>query len=229
MSAFKGFPAGKVSLTPIPGPFFHELLPGMDHLGELKVILYAFWRLDHMEGAFRYLRRLDFSTDSSFMAGLGDASGSAEAALDEALQRAVGRGVLLQARIKLANNEDCYYFLNSPKGRAAVQAIERGSWQGVESEQLPVELIVEPPNIYRLYEENFGPLTPMIADALRDAEDTYPILWIEEAIRIAVENNKRSLRYVLAILNRWQTQGRDERKDRPDSEKDRSRYAEWEG
>ena len=86
----------------------------------------------------------------------------------------------------------------------------------------------ESANIYRLYEENIGPLTPLIADTLRDAEENYSAEWIEEAIRLAVENNARSWRYVEAILRRWQDEGKDERKDRRDTEKVRRKYAEWE-
>ena len=76
---FHGFPEGKVRLTPIPAPFFSELLPEIDHLGELKVTLYAFWRLDRMEGAFRYLRQADFAGDERFMQGLGATPAEAEA------------------------------------------------------------------------------------------------------------------------------------------------------
>ena len=61
-------------------------------------------------------------------------------------------------------------------------------------------LDVERPNIFRLYEENIGPLTPLIAEMLRDAEKTYPADWIEEAFKIAVENNVRRWRYIEAIL-----------------------------
>jgi hypothetical protein len=56
MKSFSGFPEGKVQFTSIPDQFFHSLLPLIDHLGELKTTLYAFWYLDHMEGVFRYLR-----------------------------------------------------------------------------------------------------------------------------------------------------------------------------
>ncbi len=94
--------------------------------------------------------------------------------------------------------------------------------------QLPVEVREDVPNIFRLYEDHIGPLTPMIADELRDAEETYPPEWIEDAIRMAVENNARSWRYVNAILVRWQEEGRDERTNRRDTEKDRRRYADWE-
>ena len=36
---FAGFPSGKMHLTRIPAQFFSELLPQIDHLGELKVTL----------------------------------------------------------------------------------------------------------------------------------------------------------------------------------------------
>jgi DnaD/phage-associated family protein len=225
---FAGFPEGKVRFTSIPDLFFSQLLPDIDHLGELKVTLYTFWRLDHMEGTFRYLRRENFLEDSDFMAGLAEDSGEAEADLDEALERCVQRGTFLKASLELDESSQDFYFLNTPKGRAAVKAIKQGEWRHSGDPASPLELIAEQPNIYNLYEENIGPLTPMIAETLKDAEDTYPDQWIEEAVRIAVENNARSWSYVEAILKRWQEGGRDERKDRRDTEKDRRSYVEGE-
>jgi DnaD/phage-associated family protein len=225
---FKGFSAGKVRFTRLPGPFFRELLPAIDHLGELKVTLYAFWRLDRMEGVFRWFRRGDLIEDSVFMQGLGPDPSSAEAALDDALRRCERRGTFLRASLPLEEGEEDVYFINSPKGRAAIQAIARGEWRPELDQALPLELVKDRPNIYRLYEEHIGPLTPMIAEALREAEDAYPESWVEEAIRIAVENNVRRWSYVEAILSRWQEGGRDERKDRRDTEKDRRRYIEGE-
>lgn len=64
-------------------------------------------------------------------------------------------------------------------------------------------------SIFQIYESNIGPLTPMIADALEDAEKIYPHDWIVESIALAVENNKRNWRYCEAILKRWQESGKD--------------------
>lgn len=228
MKPFKGFAEGKLRLTPVPGPFFTELLPEIDHLGELKVSIYAFWRLDRMEGAFRYLRRADFMEDEAFMQGLHADPTQAGQALEEALQRCVQRSTLLEATITLDEEPESLYFLNSPKGRAAAQAIARGDWRLSGDPSAPLDLSLDQPNIFQLYEQHIGPLTPMIADTLREAERTYPADWIEEAIRLAVENNVRRWRYVDAILRRWQEEGRDDRKDGRDTEKDRRRYAEWE-
>ena len=227
-TSFDGFPEGKVRLTPVPGAFFTELLPQIDHLDELKLSLYVFWRLDHLEGAFRYLRRADLLEDPALLSGLGEDRRGAEAALDEALARCTARGTLLQVELPLEEGPERFYFLNSPKGRAAVEAIAHGEWRPSGDPRQPLELSQDQPNIFRLYEEHIGPLTPMIAESLRDAEAHYPAGWIEEAIRLAVENNVRRWNYAQAILERWQQEGRDERKDRRDAEKDRRKYVEGE-
>jgi DNA replication protein len=223
---FPGFPEGKLRTTPVPNPFFSELLPSIDHLGEFKVTLYAFWALAQKEGRFRYLSRDQFASDELFMRGMVGSGVDAGEALDEALERAVARGTLLQVSLESAQGSDAYYFLNSAKGRAAVKAVEEGDWLPSGDAQAPLDLSIERPNIFRLYEQNIGALTPMIADVLREAEETYPLNWIEDAMRIAVENNVRKWRYVEAILEDWQTKGRHETEHPRDSEKDRRRYIE---
>jgi acyl-CoA thioester hydrolase len=64
------------------------------------------------------------------------------------------------------------------------------------------------PNAFTLYERNMGMLTPLIADELRQAEENYPAEWIEEAFREAVSSNKRSWKYVRAVLERWRVEGK---------------------
>ena len=104
-----------------------------------------------------------------------------------------------------------WYFLNTAKGRQSVAAIRQGKLadlQGIVPEE--ARLHVERPNIFVLYEQNFGLMTSMIADQLRDLERSYPPDWITEAMEIALLNNKRHLNYIRAILGRWETEGKDE-------------------
>lgn len=225
MPAFAGFPSGKVRFTRIPGPFFIELLPQIDDLVELKVTLYALWQLDRMEGELRYLQAEDFSEDEVFMQGLGE---GAQQSLEQGLSKAVERGTLLGADVELEGAARRLYFLNSAKGREAVEAISKGDWQPSGEERYPIELSQERPNIFALYEQHIGPLTPMIAETLQEAEDQYPAAWIEEALRIAVENNVRKWAYIEAILKDWQKGGRDERRPQGHTEKDRRKYVEGE-
>ena len=207
MNKFKGFTDSE-TFSQLPDSFFHQLLKQIDDAAELKVTLYLLWRVQHMEGPFRALSRMDFN--------IKDLGLSAEA-ITHGLEKAVQRGSLL----KVQNETTIYFLLNSPRGRAAVQAIEKGQWSPRSGTSFAP---VERPNIFRLYEDNMGPLTPLIADALKDAEEMYSPEWVAEAIELAVKNNKRSWKYCEAILKRWKEEGRGEKQDRRDAEKDRDKY-----
>jgi DnaD/phage-associated family protein len=204
-------------MTPIPEAFYTDLLTAIDDLSELKLILLAFHILSRREASVRYLRREDFLAHP----GWGEKS---PADLDTALNAAVQRGTLLEARVELDQGAESLYFLNTPRGRAAAQGVRAGDWTPGTAAGEPVALAPERPSIFQLYEENLGALTPMIAESLREAEETYPASWIEDAVRIAVDNNVRKWSYVRAVLEGWRTRGRDDRENRGDSEKARRRY-----
>ena len=218
MKGFSGFPAGKLRLTPIPNLFFSELLPVIDDLAELKITTYAFWCLTQKEGSVRYLRLSDFQNDPVFIQGLHNDPETADKLLQEALERALARGSFLQVKIEGTNGEVALYFLNTEKGRAAVEGISQGKWRPSSYEDEAITLLVERPNAFVLYEQNIGTLTPLIADELRDAEQTYPANWIEEAIQLAVTNNVRKWRYILSILERWRQEGKHDGINQRDSE-----------
>ncbi|MCB9419578.1 MAG: DnaD domain protein [Ardenticatenaceae bacterium] len=220
MKGFSGFPAGKLRLTQVPNLFFSDLLPNIDNLAELKVTLYAFWALTQREGQVRYLRLADFLNDGEFVKGMGPTMDLATDALLDGVERAVARGTFLHINIESADGKMDLYFLNTEKGRAAVEGITKGEWRPNPDEDEPITLLVERPNIFILYEQNIGPLTPLIADELRDAEQTYPLRWVEEAIQLAVENNARNWRYILAILERWRQEGKKDGIGRRDTQKE---------
>jgi DNA replication protein len=225
---FKGFQDSKDAMIRIPGVFFDQLLPFMDNLAELKLVLYFFWRIERSEGDFRYLDKNSLLQDDKFLMGLDTDPDSQRSTLDNALNSSVKKGILLPAILIKEGAQTEIFFINSTKGRAAVKAIQNGEWQHFETIPTAQEWIQAAPNIYKLYEENIGLLTPLIADKLRDAENEYPEQWISEAITIAAERNKRNWSYINAILHRWQEGGRDERKDRKNLEKDWQRYFEGE-
>ncbi len=217
---FSGFPPGKVSMTQIPGQFFESLLPMIDNLAELKVLLFCFWALPQREGPYPYLRHQDFATHSPLMEGLAVIAPDQdpELTLKSALASAVERKALLCAEILLDTGEESLYFVNTERGRSAIDQIRQGKWQSTPEGE--VEILPARPNIFQIYEANIGPLTPIIADELKDIDQDYPVAWVEEAIRIAVLGNKRSIRYITAILERWRREGKsdlvEETSDRQD-------------
>jgi DnaD/phage-associated family protein len=161
-----------------------------------------------MGGPFRALSKMDVDVKEL---------GLAAEELAHGLEKAIKRGSIL----KVQKDTVMYFLLNSPRGRAAVQAIEKGKWNPADGVSAPP---LDRPNIFKLYEENIGPLTPLIADALKDAEQTYPDEWIAETIELAVKNNKRYWKYCEAILKRWKEEGRHGKKDQQDAVKSTERY-----
>ena len=224
---FEGFPPGKPRVVSLPAAFITELLPLIDDLAELKVTLFFFWAIQQREGRFRYLCRADFTSNHRLMAGLIVTAPEEppEQTLDAALKRACDRGALLCAEVPFADGSGTeeLYFINAEPGRAAVEQIRLGLWKRDE-ENRRVEIMPERPTIYHLYEANIGPLTPMLAESLKDAERDYGSGWIEEAIRIAVESNARSWRFVQAVLERWRREGKQHEVASESTERDGRRF-----
>ena len=203
MSPFTGFTSSE-TFTSIPDSLF-RLLGEIDDLNELKLTLYVLWRIEHTEGAFRQICRSEIIEDTKLMSNISLDE------LDLGLSKAVQRGTLL----RVENPDGGFYFLNSPRGRASAEAMRKGNWRAsVTPSQPPREV----PNIFKLYEENIGPLTPLIADALRDAEKLYEPEWIADALELAVKMNKRNWKYIEAILRRWKEEGRAEKQNRRNAE-----------
>ena len=192
----------------LPADFFSQLLPAIDDLAELKLTIFCLAALQQKEGDYRLLRFDEFLADDSLMRGLAiiDESLTARAALQHGLDKMLARGTLLMTEVHVKGEVKRYFTSADPAGRALQQRILAGEWR--PSANREIELLPPRPSIFGLYEDNIGVLTPMIADALKEAEATYPPGWIEEAMRLAVEGNKRNWRYIRAILDRWQQEGR---------------------
>lgn len=215
MTQFKGFPIGKDNLTAIPNTFFNELLPLIDDLAELKVVLFCFWALPQRDIPYPYLTLTDFTEHPPLMAGLGVIAPhrSAEEALAHGLKSAVERGALLAVTVEHDRRELTLYFANTERGRLGAEQVRIGNWEATAYAHR-IAILPERPTIYKLYEDNIGALTPLIADELKDAEAEFSAGWIEEAIQIAVEMNKRNWRYVRAIMERWKKDGKQDESGR---------------
>lgn len=190
----------------LPAAFFSELLPAIDNLAELKLTLYCLSAIQQKEGNRRYMRLAELESDETLARALALEAGQPSAVLRRALNRAVDRGAFLEAAIDAGAGVERLYIPNDERGQSLYQQIQRGEWRPSAADD--IEVLPPRPSIYALYEENIGMLTPMIVDAIKDAEATYPRDWIEAAMRLAAEGNKRNWRYIRAILARWGQEGR---------------------
>lgn len=215
--SFDGFQTEKSGLIRLPESFFRSLLPILDDINQLRLLLYLFWHQEQQESKIRYFRLRDLETDPALIQMVGD-----ESALQNALSALVAYKAVLRAELTWMN--ETYYFINSPQGREATAAIEQGEWQDVGSAGKPIHLSEEAPNIFKLYEENIGVITPMMAEILKEDETIYPALWIKEAVEIAVTHNARNWKYIRAILDRWQKEGRGDEQNRRNDTQDPDSY-----
>jgi DnaD/phage-associated family protein len=216
---FGGFLTSEEPSLQMPRVFVAEVLPQIADVVELKVTLCLF---DLMAEAGGYEIPLAEETIyrhaalRSSLKRLGSPKEPDES-IGRGLELAVSRGTMLRFMARTADEGangrgESWYLLNTPRNREALGRMARGVLTPpppLAAPEAPPPIIEpERPNIFRLYEQNVGMLTPIIADQLIEATERYPLDWIEEAFGEAVSYNKRNWRYIRAILEKWATDGR---------------------
>jgi DNA replication protein len=185
----------ETSLVSFPDSFFTQVVPGIQDLAELKVVLYVF-----------YLAQRKPPSSHADVAKVSYKELRAERhrvlpeLSEETLRRALESATEHQALSHSTSNidgvlEDVYSLAGDSLRPSTI-------------------------NIFALYEQNIGMITPMIAEELKEAEKLYPSEWIEEAFKEAVALNKRVWRYIKRILERWASEGKDSGEHKRDTEKD---------
>lgn len=230
MPAFTGFPSGKNPFVPLPETFFSAVLPEIEDLSELKIVLHLFWRLYQKEGSPRCASDRELLADPLLRRTLrrqGDPR-PIEERLRAALEHAQASGILLRVRVRVDGEVVSWYFFNTDRSRRAVSRLQQGELSpevlldtegpagagqppGGEDDAGAIHALtveVDRPNIFALYEQNVGLLLPLVAEELREAGERYPRDWVEEAFRLAVQQNKRKWSYIRAILHRWEIEGK---------------------
>lgn len=205
----------------VPREFFERDLAQVRDLAELKVLL-TVHRLVADTPELPFVPEQRLLDDEVLFAGLR-LRGSARGPQDEirqGIELALGHDRLL--RFWLGDDRDAAapadgsYWLTpaGPANRLKLAALQRGELVPPASMPRTGRVQLERPNIFRLYEQNIGLVTPLIADQLIEALEVYPEAWIGEAIDEAVGYNRRNWRYIQRILERWATEGRGDEADR---------------
>ena len=220
MKQFTGFPT-KMQFTPIPNLFFSTLLTQIRDIVELKITLHIFAALYRKKGYPRCISYRELAGIPSLMRSLtGTAKPPAEV-LRQALAMAVKRETILHIAMDRDGLAEDIYFLNTESDRNNMARIQSGdlSLADLRTGEDSDATINDQPDIFTLYEENIGMLTPLISEELSQAERLYPASWITDAIKEAASLNKRNWRYISRILERWQQEGRNDGAPGRDSKK----------
>lgn len=218
---FSGFPA-RAEVTPIPNLFFATVMPQVNDIAELKMILHVFWLLSRRRGYAQFVTYNELLSDPILMGGMEGENKPKGEALRQALDQAIQHGTMLHLRVDRDGQPEDAYFINSETAKETINKIQQGKLpQLVLAPRRSEEAEIKPPSdVFSLYEQNIGMLTPMIGEELQEAEKLYPADWIESAFREAVSLNKRSWKYIARILERWAVEGKDNGKLGRDSKKE---------
>ena len=212
--------AGKATLPanarriPIPAAAMAQWLADIDDIVELKVTLRALALLSETpaRGPVPPGISLHELLDDPFLeAGMGGT------AIRQGLASAIARRTLLavqsggEVRVFL-NDERCRRYVATNEVTELTAADLTVPADANASERLPQPPTTREPraNIFALYEQRIGQINHNVAEQLRAAEEEYPAEWVEAALEIAAENDKRHWNYVAAILRRWVKEGRHE-------------------
>ena len=209
MKQFHGFPA-RMDFTSIPNVFFSSLLPQITDVAELKTTLHVMTMLYRKQGYPRFVTFSELLDNPSLMSSLKGSKEPADEALRLALKLAVERGTVINMAVDKDGASEDVYFLNTAANRQVVEKIHNGELEltGLKTTGKKYAPSEELPDIFTLYEDNIGILTPMVADELREAEKLYPKDWISDAVKEAVLYNKRNIKFILKILENWAAEGK---------------------
>ncbi len=203
--SFSGFLSGALA-TAVPNAYFSDVLPALSRVEELVVSLYFFFLAARPGGQRQPVDERSLRAEAPLVRALTRLSAlSLEEALAAGLAGCVEHRLLLAARSGAGGKG---YLLNTAANRKVLAA--GGMPLAPEQrEASPEAAVTATPNVFRLYEDNIGTITPLLAEELKDAAERYPAAWLEAAFHEAVSLNKRSWRYIAAILERWAAEGPD--------------------
>ncbi|MPZ23424.1 MAG: DnaD domain protein [Dehalococcoidia bacterium] len=194
-------------VTPVPSMFFSHVLPEVEEAAELRIVLHVFYALRRKRVFPRFVARSELLADEVLLRGLRAGAGYA-AELDQGLALALGHGLLVAVEKGAGEARDLLYFINDEDGRRTANRILAGELATpIAAVREPAATESEP--LVALYEQNIGPVTPLIAEGLAEAELKYPPAWLPRAMKLAVTANVRRWSYVQAILERWHNEGMD--------------------
>jgi DNA replication protein len=219
----KNYPDNSQSIY-VPSWFFQDIIHNIRDGDELKILLLIFQIIRQKKVYPGYILFDEIDNDILVQRTMDRYDEDKRAKIiHAALEHAVECGMLLTIKYKADDKELNVYVLNTVGGSNALNKIVEGKMvlKGIDGvvDRGPAKENIK--NIYTLYEQNIGMLTPIIAEQLKIAEKTYPEEWIRDAFSEAVDLNKRNWRYVQRILESWATEGKSDGTYRRNTKKDK--------
>jgi len=203
----KHFPlADDYGVTSVPNAVLESLLNPDADVHQITFALRTLWWMERSTTFPKSVTVADLRTDRALITCLGSN-------FNTVMDATCGHGMFL--RSGMGGTERLLLNTVSAARSGGVVDERRGEstdgWDSVASSPGPADA-------FRAYEQNIGPLTPMIRESIGQSLQDFTDAQITQAIRIAVENDARSWAFVKAVLRKWNSEGiPDERESRADT------------
>lgn len=216
---FDGFP-DQGRFVSIPNLCFSFLLEKLEDIATLKLAFRIIFLIQQEPGKVRFVTMNSMLTDSSLVSAIGCSNtNDFERIVRSGVQHCMDLGIFLKTLVEDNGCMEELLFLSSDHNRGIIRKIQNGE---IVLPKLPgaspIPEYAPQPNVFQIYEESIGILTPLIAERLKELEVEFPEPWIYAAIKEASIQNRMRLSYIEGILRRWRQDGRGHRTSRGNSE-----------
>jgi DNA replication protein len=194
----------------ISAEYQDRLFGHIDNLSEFQLVLRILFMVQHQSGFPRFVTRKQIEQDPLLTRLFGRKVTDTSGEINSVLDRSVRNGHLTKILVESTHGEQELVLLSVVENHEFIRRSDQRevNLSGLGRVRIIAETLPVVQDVFSMYEENIGIITPIVADELKDAETNYPYEFIADAIKEAAERNKRSWRYVAAILRSWAQEGR---------------------
>ena len=188
----------------LPVNIFNQILENIEDITDFKILLRVIYLSQTKKGKYLFCSINELLSDRILMRTLQKTHPQSDK--KQIIKNSLNKLITLELIIQVVSksNQETSYLLNTKFNRNIPHGFSSNPNESLE----PWEADEYAPNIFSLYEQNIATLTPIIAEKLIEAQESYPSDWIHEAFAEAVKNNKRNWSYISSILTKWNIQGK---------------------
>ncbi len=212
----------KVSGTPgstlVPNSFFNKFIPGVEHVEDILTLLWCAYLMQDKAAA---KKRPFFSMEDIWLADGVEHSytkiGITKENFFKSLERCAEQGSLSKVTVNQKNHKETVFFLSYPGSLEEIEDlgnVHLGLNIPFDIEDAESSVIT---NLFELYEENFGVVSPIVAENLIEISRNHDFELIKQAFQEAALHGVGNWRYIERILENQEKEGYVNETDRRDS------------
>lgn len=212
----------KVSGTPgstlVPNSFFEKFIPNVEFVEDILTLLWCAYLMQDKAAA---KKKAFFSVEAIWLTDGVEHSytkiGINKENFFKSLERCTEQGFLSKVTVNQKNHKETVFFLSHPGILEEIEDlgnVHLGLNIPFDIEDAESSVIT---NLFELYEENFGVVSPIVAENLIEISHKYDFELIKQAFQEAALHGVGSWRYIERILENQEKEGYVNETDRRDS------------